>query len=79
MDKLAGTINGITTKIDQPIQIVNTAIPLIELATSLIPVPPPPAPGYSGAILGINKALDILGKLLDGLETGVNSLSTTSG
>ena len=31
MDKLAGTINGITTKIDKPIQVVNTVIPVLEL------------------------------------------------
>lgn len=74
MDKLAGTINGITTKIDQPIQVVNTVVPLLELSVTAIPVPAPP-----GVLLGVSKALDILGKLLDGLETGVNSLSTTSG
>ena len=74
MDKLAGTINGITTKIDKPIQVVNTVVPLLELSVTAIPVPAPP-----GVLLGVSKALDILGKILDGLETGVNSLSTTSG
>ena len=74
MDKLSGTINDITTKIDTPIQVVNTVIPLVELSVTAIPVPAPP-----GVLLGINKALDVLKKLLDGLETGVNSLSSTSG
>ena len=74
MDKLSGTINDITTKIDTPIQVVNTVIPLVELSVTAIPVPAPP-----GVLLGVSKALDILGKLLDGLETGVNSLSSTSG
>jgi hypothetical protein len=74
MDKLSGTINDITTKIDKPIQVVNTAIPVLELSVTAIPVPAPP-----GVLLGVSKALDILGKLLDGLETGVNSLSSTSG
>jgi len=74
MDKLSGTINNITTKIGIPIQVVNTTIPLVEASTALILVPTPP-----GVLLGINKALDVLKKLLDGLETGVNSLSSTSG
>ena len=74
MDKLSGTINDITTKIDKPIQTVNTVVPLLELSVTTIPVPAPP-----GVLLGVSKALDILGKLLDGLETGVNSLSSTSG
>jgi hypothetical protein len=74
MDKLAGTINGITTKIDKPLQIVNTAIPLLEL----LPAPLPPFTPIN-VILGVNKAIDTLKKILDGLETGVNSLSTTSG
>jgi len=74
MDKLAGTINDITTKIDKPIQVVNTAIPLLEL----LPAPIPPGLPIS-VILGVNKAIDTLKKILDGLETGVNSLSTTSG
>jgi hypothetical protein len=38
MDKLAGTINGISTKIDKPLQVVNTAVPLLEL----LPAPIPP-------------------------------------
>ena len=74
MDKLAGTINGITTKIDKPLQIVNTAIPVLEL----LPAPLPPFTPIN-VILGVNKAIDTLKKILDGLETGVNSLSTTSG
>ena len=74
MYKLSGTIDDITTKINTPIQVVNTTIPLVELSVTAIPVPTPP-----GVLLGINKALDILKKLLDGLETGVNSLSSTSG
>jgi hypothetical protein len=73
MDKLAGTINGITTKIDKPLQIVNTVIPLLEL----LPAPLPPFTPIN-VILGVNKAIDTLKKILDGLETGVNSLSTTS-
>jgi hypothetical protein len=73
MDKLAGTINGITTKIDKPLQIVNTAIPVLEL----LPAPLPPFTPIN-VILGVNKAIDTLKKILDGLETGVNSLSTTS-
>ena len=74
MDKLAGTINGITTKIDKPIQVVNTVIPVLEL----LPAPLPPFTPIN-VILGVNKAIDTLKKILDGLETGVNSLSTTSG
>jgi hypothetical protein len=74
MDKLAGTINGITTKIDKPLQIVNTVIPVLEL----LPAPLPPFTPIN-VILGVNKAIDTLKKILDGLETGVNSLSTTSG
>jgi hypothetical protein len=73
MDKLAGTINGITTKIDKPLQIVNTVIPVLEL----LPAPLPPFTPIN-VILGVNKAIDTLKKILDGLETGVNSLSTTS-
>jgi hypothetical protein len=74
MDKLAGTINGITTKIDKPLQVVNTVIPVLEL----LPAPLPPFTPIN-VILGVNKAIDTLKKILDGLETGVNSLSTTSG
>jgi hypothetical protein len=73
MDKLAGTINGITTKIDKPLQVVNTVIPVLEL----LPAPLPPFTPIN-VILGVNKAIDTLKKILDGLETGVNSLSTTS-
>jgi len=74
IDKLAGTINNITTKIEKPLPTINTA----TLALELLPAPIPPGLPVS-VILGISKAIDVLKKLTDGLETGSKSLSTTSG
>jgi hypothetical protein len=79
MDKLAGTINGITTKIDKPIQVVNTVIPVLELLPAALPPPTPITAALHLLIHGVDKPIDTLKKILDGLETGVNSLSTTSG
>lgn len=73
MDKLAGTINSISLKLDKPLQVVKTSLPLLEL----LPAPIPPGLPIN-VILGVSKAIDILKKITDGLETGVNSLTTTS-
>jgi hypothetical protein len=48
------------------------------LALEFLPAPIPPGLPVS-VILGISKAIDVLKKLTDGLETGSKSLSTTSG
>jgi len=74
IDKLAGTINNITTKIEKPLPAINTATLVLEF----LPAPIPPGLPVS-VILGISKAIDVLKKLTDGLETGSKSLSTTSG
>ena len=72
--KLAGTLNNISTQIEKPLPAINTA----TLTLEFLPAPIPPGLPVS-VILGISKAIDVLKKLTDGLETGSKSLSTTSG
>lgn len=77
MDKLAGTLKSISSKIETPLPIINNTISVIKALPA--PVSIPPGVGLPiNIIILVSDALDILKKVLDALETGINSLSTTS-
>ena len=73
MDKLTGILDNLSTKLGEPVNKINTAVTALEL----IPAPIPPGLPIN-VILLIGKAINTLNQILDGLETGSTSLSTTS-
>ena len=73
MDKLTGILDNLSTKLGEPVNKINTAVTALEF----IPAPIPPGLPIN-VILLIGKAINTLNQILDGLETGSTSLSTTS-
>lgn len=73
MDKLTGILDNLSTKLGEPVNKINTAVTALEF----IPAPIPPGLPINVIIL-IGKAINTLNQILDGLETGSTSLSTTS-
>jgi hypothetical protein len=73
MDKLTTILDNLSTKLGEPVDKINIAVTALEL----IPAPIPPGLPMN-VILLIGKSITTLNQILDGLETGANSLSTTS-